>query len=84
MGRQHDGPQLPGMENLGDDAIMMGGIDQNTEIPAGMEFTVSGAPDGEFSFQCSANGPGTLYYYYYYYCTQDATTARIWMAVSLK
>jgi hypothetical protein len=46
------------MENLGDDAVMMGGIEQNTEIPAGMEFVVSGAPDGEFAFQCSANGPG--------------------------
>jgi hypothetical protein len=61
MNRQHDGPQLPGMENMGDDAIFMGGIDANTEIPAGMTFTVSGAPDGEFNFQCSANGPGTYY-----------------------
>ena len=58
MGRQHDGPQLPGMENLGDDAVMMGGIEQSSEIPAGMTFEVSGAPDGDYTFQCSANGPG--------------------------
>lgn len=52
------GPQLPGMENLGDDAVMMGGIEDNTEIPAGMEFIAASVPDGEFSFQVAASSKG--------------------------
>ena len=52
------GPQLPGMENLGEDAVMMGGIEENTEIPAGMEFIPSSVPDGEFSMQVAASSKG--------------------------
>ena len=55
MGSQGDtndrdrGPALPGMENLGDDAVMMGGIEENTDIPAGMEFVMSSVPDGDIA-----------------------------------
>jgi hypothetical protein len=47
-GGNRKGPQLPGMENLGADAIMMGGIEQATDIPAGMQFIPSSVPDGEY------------------------------------
>jgi hypothetical protein len=51
--------QLPGMENLGADAIMMGGIDVNTEIPAGMTFVPSSVPDGTLEFKVAGSGSGT-------------------------
>lgn len=53
---QKTGPQLPGMENLGADAIMMGGIEVSDDIPAGMEFIPSSVPDGTVSFQVAASG----------------------------
>jgi len=46
--RQRDWNNLPGLENLGEDAIMMGGLEQATEIPAGMDFTPSMRADGEY------------------------------------
>jgi len=52
------GPQLPGMENLGEDAIMMGGIEENSEIPSGMEFVPASVPDGEHTFQVAASSKG--------------------------
>uniref|UniRef100_A0A7S3V9S1 Uncharacterized protein n=1 Tax=Chaetoceros debilis TaxID=122233 RepID=A0A7S3V9S1_9STRA len=52
------GPQLPGMENLGEDAVMMGGIEENSEIPAGMEFVPASVPDGELTFQVAGSGKG--------------------------
>jgi len=52
------GPQLPGMENLGEDAIMMGGIETDSEIPEGMEFIPSSVPDGEFEFSVASNSEG--------------------------
>jgi hypothetical protein len=55
---KNKGPQLPGMENLGEDAVMMGGIEVNSEIPAGMEFVAASVPDGDFSFQVAANSQG--------------------------
>jgi hypothetical protein len=58
-GRQNDGPALPGMENLGEDAIMMGGIEVNENIPEGMEFIPSSVPDGEIAMQVAASGKGT-------------------------
>lgn len=57
-GGNRSGPELPGMENLGADAIMMGGIEENSEIPAGMEFVPASVPDGEFSFQVAASSKG--------------------------
>jgi hypothetical protein len=35
----------------------MGGIEQNTDIPAGMEFIPSSVPDGEVTFQVSSTAP---------------------------
>jgi len=58
MGGDRSGPQLPGMENLGDDAVMMGGIEENSEIPAGMEFVAASVPDGAFEFQVAASSKG--------------------------
>jgi hypothetical protein len=57
-GGNRSGPQLPGMENLGEDAIMMGGIEENSEIPAGMEFVAGSVPDGEVNFQVAASSKG--------------------------
>ena len=57
-GGNRSGPELPGMENLGADAVMMGGIEENSEIPAGMEFIPASVPDGEFSFQVAASSQG--------------------------
>jgi hypothetical protein len=34
LGGRNQGPQLPGMENLGADAVIRGGIDTATGIPA--------------------------------------------------
>jgi hypothetical protein len=58
-GKKNAGPQLPGMEHLGEDAIMMGGIEENSEIPAGMEFIPSSVPDGEVQFNVAANSKGS-------------------------
>lgn len=58
QGGSDRGPALPGMENLGEDAIMMGGIEDATEIPEGMDFTPSSVVDGEFTFTVPANGAG--------------------------
>lgn len=58
MGGNREGPQLPGLENLGADAVMQGGIELPADIPAGMEFIPSSVPDGEYTFQVAASGPG--------------------------
>ena len=58
MGGNKSGPALPGMENLGADAIMMGGIEDATEIPAGMEFIPASVPDGDINFQVAASSKG--------------------------
>jgi len=57
--RDHDGPELPGMENLGADAVLMGGIETASEIPAGMEFVPSSVPDGEYSMSVAASSSGS-------------------------
>ena len=41
------GPTLPDMENLCEDAVLMAGIEENGEIPDGMEFVMSSVPDGK-------------------------------------
>jgi len=53
-----DGPQLPGLENLGADAVVAGGITLDPNIPAGMEFVPASVPDGEFTFQVASTGQG--------------------------
>jgi len=58
-GSRDSGPQLPGMENLGDDAVLMGGIEENPDIPAGMEFIPSSVPDGSIDMQVAASGSGS-------------------------
>lgn len=58
LGGNRSGPELPGMENLGADAVMMGGIEENSDIPAGMEFIPASVPDGEFTFQVAASSKG--------------------------
>lgn len=58
LGKKHDGPQLPGMENLGADAVVRGGIETASDIPAGMEFIPSSVPDGEYSMSVASSGSG--------------------------
>jgi hypothetical protein len=58
LGGNRSGPQLPGMENLGADAIMMGGIETASAIPAGMQFVPSSVPDGEFTMQVAGSSSG--------------------------
>ena len=53
-----DGPQLPGLENLGIDAVVAGGITLDPNIPAGMEFVPSSVPDGQYTFQVASTGIG--------------------------
>lgn len=57
-GNRKTGPELPGMENLGADAILMGGIEVSSDIPAGMEFIPSSVPDGEYTFTVAASSKG--------------------------
>jgi hypothetical protein len=52
------GPQLPGLENLGADAMVAGGIELDSDIPAGMEFVPSSVPDGAFEFNVASTGTG--------------------------
>ena len=58
MGGGDRGPALPGMENLGADAVVQGGIEQASEIPAGMEFVMSSVPDGELTMDVAASSKG--------------------------
>ena len=46
------------MENLGEDAVIMGGIELNPDIPEGMEFTPSAYPDGTFEMEVMSNSQG--------------------------
>lgn len=58
LGREQKGPELPGMENLGADAVLMGGIETASDIPAGMEFVMSSVPDGEFTMDVASSSSG--------------------------
>lgn len=44
------GPAIPGIENLGEDAVVMGGIELHRDIPDGMEFLPGSVPDGTIDF----------------------------------
>jgi len=57
-GNNRGGPQLPGLENLGADAVVQGGISQAEGIPDGMEFIPSSVPNGEHTFQVASTGTG--------------------------
>ena len=48
----------PGLENLGADAVIAGGINMNPDIPEGMEFIPSSVPDGEFAFNIPSTSAG--------------------------
>mmetsp|Transcript_15658 Transcript_15658/g.20413 ORF Transcript_15658/g.20413 Transcript_15658/m.20413 type:complete len:225 (+) Transcript_15658:133-807(+) len=64
MGSQSQGsgdrgsPQLPGLENLGYDSEIAGGIELNPDMPEGMEFVMSSVPDKEIRVNVAANGSG--------------------------
>jgi hypothetical protein len=57
-GGNRGGPQLPGMENLGADAIITGGIQVSDEIPPGMEFIPSSVPDQTLEFNVASSSGG--------------------------
>ena len=48
----------PGLENLGADAVIAGGINLSPDIPEGMEFIPSSVPDGEYSFNIPSTSSG--------------------------
>lgn len=58
MSSNDRGPALPGMENLGADAEVMGGIDEVSEIPDGMEFVMSSVPDATVEMDVASNSKG--------------------------
>lgn len=58
LNSSYDGPQLPGMENLGADAVVQGGIETASDIPAGMEFIPSSVPDGQIDISVAASSSG--------------------------
>jgi hypothetical protein len=60
-GNDRGGPQLPGLENLGADAMVAGGITVDPNIPAGMEFIPSSVPDSEVGFNVASTGTGGSY-----------------------
>ena len=55
---RNEGPELPGLANLGADAVIRGGISVATGIPAGMAFVASSVPDGEYTMQVASSGSG--------------------------
>lgn len=55
------GPALPGFENVGEDAIMMGGIEVAEGIPEDMEFVPSSVPDGSVDLALSITSSGQVY-----------------------
>jgi hypothetical protein len=59
LSRGRDGPALPGLENLGADAVVRGGIAQASDIPTGMQFIPSSVPDGVEEFQVASQSSGT-------------------------
>ena len=57
------GPALPGMEHLGEDAIMSGGIEVHEDIPDDMEFIPSSVPDGHIEFQFPVSSTGEFSFF---------------------
>lgn len=53
-----EGPALPGLENLGADAVIRGGIQTASEIPTGMTFIASSVPDGEYQLNVASSSSG--------------------------
>ena len=60
MGQGRGGPQLPGMENLGADAVVTGGIEQAEDIPDDMTFELDQfPPPTEVEMQVAASSSGS-------------------------
>ena len=58
--QERGGPQLPGMENLGADAVVTGGIEQAEDIPDGMTFEMDQfPPPTEVEMQVAASSSGS-------------------------
>ena len=55
-GGDRGGPELPGLENLGADAVVAGGITVDPNIPADMEFIPSSVSDGNIEFNVASTG----------------------------
>jgi hypothetical protein len=70
------GPQLPGMENLGADAIVQGGVTVSSEIPPGMQFIPSSVPDGVVEFTVGSTS-GTYMRTYMHTCIYISKTIEI-------
>jgi hypothetical protein len=60
-GGDRGSPQLPGLENLGADAVVAGGITVDPNIPAGMEFIPSSVPDGEIAYNVASTTASSSY-----------------------
>jgi hypothetical protein len=60
---QRSGPELPGMENLGEDSIMMGGIELAEGIPEGMEFIPASVPDDNYDLAMPITTTGAFMYH---------------------
>lgn len=60
LNTERSGPELPGMENLGEDAVMTTGITIASEIPEDMysEFKAASVPDGTYAFDVPASSDG--------------------------
>jgi hypothetical protein len=58
LNRGNQGPALPGLENLGADAVIRGGIATASEIPAGMTFIPSSVPDGVYEMSVASSSSG--------------------------
>ena len=61
MAGDRGGPQLPGLENLGADAVVAGGITLDPNIPEGMEFIPASVPDGEVAFSVASTSASSEY-----------------------
>jgi len=51
---KEEGSEIPGLGHLGEDAVVMGGVDVASEFPAGVESVPSSVPDGHVDIVCAA------------------------------
>ncbi len=51
----------PGMEDFGKGGMVIGGVEENSEIPEGMEFVPGSVPDGNFEFSVASGAKSTEY-----------------------
>eukprot|EP00587_Corethron_hystrix_P010036 CAMPEP_0113307424 /NCGR_PEP_ID=MMETSP0010_2-20120614/6274_1 /TAXON_ID=216773 ORGANISM="Corethron hystrix, Strain 308" /NCGR_SAMPLE_ID=MMETSP0010_2 /ASSEMBLY_ACC=CAM_ASM_000155 /LENGTH=231 /DNA_ID=CAMNT_0000162275 /DNA_START=77 /DNA_END=772 /DNA_ORIENTATION=+ /assembly_acc=CAM_ASM_000155 len=55
------GTALPGLENVGADAVMMGGIEEISDIPADIKFVPMSVPDDVIEIDVAASSSGLDY-----------------------